>query len=80
MKASTYAPTENLVDLLLDAICVVDKRGRFVFVSAACQRIFGYSADEMIGQVMIEMVHPEDRAKTLLAAKEVMAGVHKPQF
>ncbi|MFP5422003.1 MAG: diguanylate cyclase domain-containing protein [Gammaproteobacteria bacterium] len=80
MKASTYAPTENLVDLLLDAICVVDKRGRFVFVSAACQRIFGYSAEEMIGQVMIEMVHPEDRAKTLLAAKEVMAGVHKPQF
>src|SRR3989338_4335551 len=68
MKTSTYVPTENLVDLLLDAICVVDKRGRFVFVSAACQRIFGYSADEMIGKVMIEMVHPEDRTKTLQAA------------
>ncbi|WP_339522355.1 sensor domain-containing protein [Pseudomonas sp. EA_35y_Pfl2_R111] len=80
MKTSTYVPTENLVDLLLDAICVVDKRGRFVFVSAACQRIFGYSADEMIGQVMIEMVHPEDRAKTLQAAKEVMAGANKPNF
>src|SRR3990167_7992166 len=80
MKASTYMPTENLVDLLLDAICVVDRRGRFVFVSAACQRIFGYSADEMIGQVMIDMVHPEDRAKTLQAAKEIMAGAHKPNF
>ncbi|WP_445940607.1 diguanylate cyclase domain-containing protein [Pseudomonas sp.] len=80
MKASTYAPSENLVDLLLDAICVVDKRGRFVFVSAACQRIFGYGADEMIGQVMIDMVHPEDRAKTLQAAKEVMSGAHKPHF
>jgi diguanylate cyclase (GGDEF)-like protein/PAS domain S-box-containing protein len=80
MKASTYAPSENLVDLLLDAICVVDKRGRFVFVSAACQRIFGYGADEMIGQVMIDMVHPEDRAKTLQAAKEVMSGANKPHF
>jgi diguanylate cyclase (GGDEF)-like protein/PAS domain S-box-containing protein len=80
MKANTYAPSENLVDLLLDAICVVDKRGRFVFVSAACQRIFGYGADEMIGQVMIDMVHPEDRAKTLQAAKEVMSGAHKPHF
>ena len=80
MKASTYVPTENLVDLLLDAICVVDKCGRFVFVSAACQRIFGYSADEMIGKVMIEMVHPEDRARTLQAAAQIMAGVNKPQF
>lgn len=80
MKASTYAPTENLVDLLLDAICVVDTRGRFVFVSAACQRIFGYRADEMIGKAMIEMVHPEDRGKTLQAAAEVMAGVNKPHF
>ena len=80
MKASTYAPTENLVDLLLDAICVVDKSGHFVFVSAACQRIFGYSADEMIGKAMIDMVHPEDRAKTLQAAKEVMAGLNKPHF
>ena len=80
MKASIYAPTENLVDLLLDAICVVDKRGCFVFVSAACQRIFGYSPDEMIGKEMIGMVHPEDRAKTLQAAREVIAGLHQPNF
>lgn len=80
MKANTYAPTENLVDLLLDAICVVDTRGRFVFVSAACQRIFGYSPDEMLGKSMIEWVHPEDRHKTLLAAKEVMSGISKPHF
>lgn len=80
MKVSHYAPAENLVDLLLDAICVVDKQGRFVFVSAACERIFGYRADEMIGRVMIEMVFPEDRAKTLQAASEIMAGISKPDF
>ncbi|MGE6791692.1 diguanylate cyclase domain-containing protein [Pseudomonas guineae] len=80
MKPSAYAPSENLVDLLLDAICVVDKSGRFVFVSAACQRIFGYSAEEMTGKVMIEMVHPDDRAKTLVAAAEIMAGASKPHF
>lgn len=80
MKLSRYVPSENLVDLLLDAICVVDKSGHFVFVSAACQRIFGYSADEMIGTRMIEMVHPADRDKTLQAAAEIMAGVNKPHF
>ncbi|MDX1297146.1 MAG: PAS domain-containing protein, partial [Pseudomonas sp.] len=73
MKPSAYNPSENLVDLLLDAVCVVDKSGRFVFVSAACQRIFGYRSDEMIGEVMIDMVHPDDRARTLQAAAEVMA-------
>ncbi len=80
MHTSTYAPTEHLVDLLLDAICVVDQQGYFVFVSAACQHIFGYRADEMIGRRMIEMVHPEDRAKTLQAAKEIMAGIAHPHF
>jgi diguanylate cyclase (GGDEF)-like protein/PAS domain S-box-containing protein len=80
MKTSTYVPTDNLVDLLLDAICVVDKSGHFVFLSAACERIFGFRSDEMLGQPMIELVHPEDRSKTLQAAKEVMAGTHKPHF
>lgn len=80
MQTSTYAPTENLVDLLLDAICVVDQQGYFVFVSAACEHIFGYRVDEMIGRRMIDMVHPEDRAKTLQAAKEIMAGIAHPHF
>jgi diguanylate cyclase (GGDEF)-like protein/PAS domain S-box-containing protein len=80
MKINNYAPSENLVDLLLDAICVVDKQGHFVFVSAACQRIFGYRADEMVGQVMIDLVHPEDRAKTLQAANEIMAGAQQTHF
>jgi len=80
MKPSAYSPSENLVDLLLDAVCVVDKSGRFVFVSAACQRIFGYRADEMVGEIMIDMVHPDDRVRTLQAAAEVMAGGSKPQF
>ena len=80
MNITPYTPTDNLVDLLLDAICVVDKSGRFVFVSAACQRIFGFSADEMVGRAMIDMVHPDDRSRTLQAAAEIMAGAHKPQF
>ncbi|MHA6494360.1 sensor domain-containing protein [Pseudomonas borbori] len=80
MKKTTLAPLNNIVDLMLDAICVVDKEGHFVFVSAACERIFGYTADEMIGKVMIDMVHPDDRARTLQAAGEVMSGSNKPNF
>lgn len=68
------------VDLLLDAVCVVDEDGRFVFVSAACERIFGYTPGEMVGRAMIDLVAPEDRARTLQAAADIMAGEHKFDF
>lgn len=74
MKTENYAPLASVIDLLLDAICVVDAQGNFVFVSAACERIFGYTPEEMLGKRMIEMVYPEDRARTLAAADEVMVG------
>jgi diguanylate cyclase (GGDEF)-like protein/PAS domain S-box-containing protein len=70
----------NVVDLLLDAVCVVDVHGRYVFVSAAFERIFGYAPAEVIGRPMIELVHPDDRARTLQAASEIMAGQPKPHF
>lgn len=74
------APLASYIDLLLDAVCAVDKQGRFVFVSAACERIFGYSPDELIGQPMIDLVHPADRQRTLDAAREIMGGEPKLNF
>lgn len=60
--------------MLLDAICVVDAEGRYVFVSAAAEQIFGYLPHELIGRKMIELVHPDDRERTLAAASDIMAG------
>ena len=80
MKTKNYLQPGNIVDLLLDAICVVDREGRFIFVSPACERVFGYSADEMIGRAMIDMVYPPDREITLQAARDIMSGNSKPNF
>jgi len=74
MKTDRYIPPSKIMDLLLDAVCVVDMQGRFVFVSAACERIFGYTPEEMIGRPMIDFVFPEDRARTLEVAGKVVAG------
>lgn len=74
MEKNAYLPLINVMDLLLDAICVVDVQGRFMFVSAACERIFGYTPEEMVGRQMLDLVLPEDRPKTLEAASRVMAG------
>lgn len=64
----------SYADLLLDAICVVDAEGLFVSVTSACERIFGYTSEEMIGKPMMDMVLPEDRERTREVAYRVMAG------
>ncbi|WP_434562762.1 diguanylate cyclase domain-containing protein [Pseudomonas sp. R1-6] len=80
MDTRNSTPLASYLDLLLDAVCAVDAQGRFVFVSAACERIFGYTPQELIGRSMIELVHPADRQRTLEAAREIMGGEPKLNF
>ena len=80
MEPKTYVPLANVMDLLLDAICVVDADGRYLFVSAAFERVFGYAPEEVIGHPMIELVYPPDRERTLAATAEIMSGQPKPHF
>jgi len=75
-----YTSLSNFIDLLLDAICVVDKTGRFEFVSAGAERIFGYTPAEMMGMQMLDLVLPEDRERTLATANEIMTGRYKVDF
>lgn len=64
----------NILDMLLDAVCVVDEDGVFLSASGAVEAIFGYTVDEMIGRSMIELVHPDDVARTQQAAARLMLG------
>lgn len=80
MKASELACLADVIDLMLDAVCVVDRSGRFVFVSAAFERIFGYAPVEVIGKPMVDFVFPEDRGKTLNTVETILAGELKPHF
>ena len=73
-------PLSQVMDLMVDAVCVVNREGRFLFVSAAGERIFGYRPDEMLGRPMLELVHPDDRQRTLHAVQELVAGHTQPHF
>lgn len=77
---SNQLPLAKVMDLLLDAICVVDRDGRFAFVSAAFERILGYAPSEVIGTPMIDLVYPPDRERTLQVADKVVAGEFLPHF
>ncbi|MDP9898905.1 sensor domain-containing protein [Variovorax ginsengisoli] len=70
----------EVIERMVDAICVVDLDGRFIFVSAAARRIFGYEPEEMTGRQMIDFVCPEDRERTLAAARDVIAGQSQAHF
>lgn len=54
----TDADLAHLVRGLADAIVVCDRRGRIVFWNAAATRIFGWTADEAIGE-SLDLIIPE---------------------
>ncbi|MBN8510807.1 MAG: PAS domain-containing protein, partial [Burkholderiales bacterium] len=65
---------ERILDASLDPICVFDAEGRFVHASAACERLWGWRPDELLGTPYIDKVLAEDRERTTAAAAAVMAG------
>ncbi|GGD06639.1 diguanylate cyclase [Halopseudomonas salina] len=73
-QGRSFQLSPAVMDLLLDAICVVDAAGRLVYVSGACERIFGYQPQEMIGRAILDLVHPDDLDATVAIAREVMLG------
>jgi len=74
MEIADCLPSTNVMDLLLDAVCVVDVEGRYLYVNTAFEQIFGYAPAEILGRRMVELILPEDRARTLDMAAGIMAG------
>jgi diguanylate cyclase (GGDEF)-like protein/PAS domain S-box-containing protein len=71
---------DRLLDLLLDAVCMVDRNGRFVYVNAAITEILGYTPQELIGRPIADFMHPDDRERTLHSAARVMQGEEQRHF
>ena len=68
------------IENALDVICTVDIEGRFVSVSAACFKVWGYQAKELIGRRYIDLVETEDVARTNEAAASIISGSEKTNF
>lgn len=73
-------PLAEVLDLMPDAVCVVDAEGRLLYVNASFERILGYAPAEVLGRRIFELVHPEDREVTLRQAGQVMAGELQRHF
>ncbi|MBV6304416.1 PAS domain S-box protein [Candidimonas humi] len=62
------------MNFLLDAVCVVNEEGVFLSITGACEQIFGYTPEELVGRQMLSLVYPPDRKKTLNAVGRLMKG------
>ena len=76
----TSAQLQRAADHSLDALCAFDAEGRFVSVSAACEQLWGYRPDELLGTRYIDKVLPQDRARTLATEAQIMAGTRLMDF
>lgn len=74
MSVNLEALYPKLINLILDAVFVVDANNQIVFVSDACEVLLGYRADELIGTPITDYMHPEDLAATQASIVRVMSG------
>ncbi len=70
----TASQLSNVLDYSLDVICSIDEEGCFVQINAACETVWGYGVEELLGKKYIEKVVPEDRALTGETAAAIMDG------
>jgi len=61
----------NVLDSSLDVICSFDQDGNFLQVSAACESVWGFPPEELLGRSYTGLVMLEDQA----ASSEVMVSV-----
>lgn len=69
-----FSDLGDIFDLMLDALCVVDRDGHFMFVNAAFTRIFGYEVEEIIGKPMSGLIFAPDRERTVRKVKDILGG------
>jgi len=67
-------PLAEMLDLLPDAVCVVDAEGIFLYVSSTFEHILGYARADVLGRSVVDFIHPDDHAATMEQVNQVMAG------
>jgi PAS domain S-box-containing protein len=74
------ANLNNLMDSSQDIICTASEEGRFIHVSAASERIWGYKPAELAGRSILDFVYPDDQEITLRTKQEIRNGLPVTMF
>lgn len=77
---NTSEQLAKILDSSPDVICAFNSEGCFVQVSAACESVWGYTPQELIGTPYIDKVLAEDHPKSIEAASVIMQGQSTRSF
>lgn len=80
MPVDLQALYPKLIHLMLDTVFVVDRTDQIVFVSDACEALLGYRADELVGTLITDYMHPDDLALTQASIVRIMNGQSHVDF
>jgi PAS domain S-box-containing protein len=78
--ASAEEQLEHFFEVSLDLICVAGFDGYFKRLNPAWERTLGFTAQELLGQPYLRLVHPDDRDATMAAASRAARGTHVISF
>lgn len=74
--AEAYQASEmrfrKLIDHSWDAFLCIDEQGKFNYASGAVTRVWGYSAEELMGVVAFDLVHEEERDQAMLSIMRIL--------
>jgi PAS domain S-box-containing protein len=68
------ADVQQVLKQSQDMICIVDREGRFLVVSASSMSILGYRPEEMTGRHWSEFVYADDVGKTMPEVEAIRSG------
>ncbi len=69
-----------MMDNAVDVIFTVDNNGNFGMINNACRLAWGYEPEELIGQSLTKVLHPSDRALTMVLINRLMKGAANRTF
>lgn len=67
-----------LIENINDAVFSLDHQGRFTYLSPVIERLISFRAEELIGQPIARLVHPEDLPKFLFFLKSSLNARYEP--
>ncbi|MBN2290049.1 MAG: PAS domain S-box protein [Candidatus Glassbacteria bacterium] len=69
---------ESILSTVPDIIYRLDAKGKVVFISDAVRK-FGYTAEELVGKSLLDIIHPDDKEKAVFRINERRTGIRSAQ-
>jgi PAS domain S-box-containing protein len=73
-RARAQRELDRIFTLSPDLITVADFDGRFTRVNPAVEQVLGYTREEFVARPYLDLVHPDDRERTLAEASAISQG------